>query len=413
MSNTIPVLITGAGPTGLSMAVELNRHGIAFRIIDKQTKPVPTSNALVAQTRTLEVWEDQGLLSDALTRGNILRGFNFYAKNKNIIHLDLNILNSDYPFVLGIAQHQTEVMLLDYLKNQGISVERETELIDFSEEKNQVKTTLRHPNGETEVLQADWVIACDGARSLLRTRCHIPFLGKELSQHFVLADLKIKSELPSNQVYAFMSDNGPLLLIQFDQNYSRLIAEVTHDPELSAAKSVTDEQLKRLVRERSPFKLELEKPVWTSGFWIHERIVSSYRHNNIFFAGDTAHIHSPAGGQGMNTGIQDVYNLAWKLALVINKKAPSTLLDSYHIEREQVGKSVLKKTTLLTWMISLHHPVLSFIRNWILSHVMRFEKIRKKIAEDMTQLAIHYKNSSVIEDHLKTCLGPPPGMRML
>ena len=254
---------------------------------------------------------------------------------------------------------------------------------------------------------------CDGGGSFLGTRCHIPFLGKELSQHFVLADLKIKSELPSNQVYAFMSDNGPLLLIQFDQNYSRLIAEVTHDPELSAAKSVTDEQLKRLVRERSPFKLELEKPVWTSGFWIHERIVSSYRHNNIFFAGDTAHIHSPAGGQGMNTGIQDVYNLAWKLALVINKKAPSTLLDSYHIEREQVGKSVLKKTTLLTWMISLHHPVLSFIRNWILSHVMRFEKIRKKIAEDMTQLAIHYKNSSVIEDHLKTCLGPPPGMRML
>lgn len=410
--NLTPVLIVGAGPSGLTMALELQRHGIPFRIIDKKIKPVPTSNALAAQTRTLEVWDDENLISAALTRGMPIYNFNGYANNKKIIDLNFKTIPSAFRFLLSISQHQTESMLLDRLQQKNILVEMNVELVDFSEGKR-IAAVLRHPDGSFEDIQTSWLIACDGSHSIIRTKLNVPFVGKELPQHFILADVKIKSDLPPNSVNAFFSDQGPFALIQFDKDYYRIIAEVTHHPEFKTAKNISLDQLQQLARERCPLPLALSEPIWTSGFWIHERMIHSFSKENIFFMGDAAHIHSPVGGLGMNTGIQDAYNLAWKLAMVIQNKAPAKILSTYQTERVPVAKTVLRNTTMLTRIVTLHNSLLCRLRNFMIAQLLKNEKNRQKMLANMTQLTIRYSDNLLVKECLPKAKGPHAGSRML
>jgi 2-polyprenyl-6-methoxyphenol hydroxylase-like FAD-dependent oxidoreductase len=413
MSNFTPVLIVGAGPTGLSMAIELTRYGIPFRIIDKQIKPVMTSNALIAQTRTIELWDDQNLLSQALPRGNKITGFKFSANHHTIFHADQQSLDGTHPFLLGISQHETETLLIKNLREQQVNIEMNIELIDLQEEDNEINVTIAHANQETEIIKTNWLIACDGAHSIIREKANMPFLGKKLKQHFVLADIKIKPLHFSKDIQAFSSPAGPLIIIQFDQDHARIIAEVTHDPDLSAATILTQAQLKKILTERCSIPLEFAEPVWTSGFWVQEKMVSAFRYHNIFFAGDAAHIHSPAGGQGMNTGIQDAYNLAWKLAFVIQHKSSPAILDSYHQERYPVAKSVLRKTTFLTRIMTLHNPILSCIRNFVFHQLGRIPIFCKTMFRNITQLDIHYKNSFLVKECMHMQPGPTAGTRFI
>lgn len=412
MNAAIPVLIVGAGPTGLTMAIELHRRDIPFRIIDKQNKPVPTSNALAAQTRTLEVWDDEGLLDNALSRGIEVKEFNLYADKKKILHADFSLLPSSHPYVLAIAQHETETMLIEHLQKNNVTIEMDVELVEFAEKENIVTATLKHADGQIEKIQAEWIIGCDGNRSIIRENSNIAFLGKELPQHFVLADAKINSTLPPNSFNGFLSEHGISIYMKYNKEYTRLIADVTHDAELSKAKSLTLEQIKRLALERCSFPLEISDPDWSSGFWIHERIASAYRSNRIFLAGDAAHVHSPAGGQGMNTGIQDSYNLAWKLALVIQGHADVSLLDSYYAERAPVAKRVLKDTTLLTNMMTTSNPIISFIRNVTLANLTKIKFFQKKFLSHLTELDIKYKQSRFIKNVFSETSGLPVGKLM-
>lgn len=414
MSNSIiPVLIIGAGPTGLTLAVELSRHNIPYRIIDKKSQPVVTSNALVAQTRTLEVWEDMGLLQHAFSRGNLIHAMNLYEQNKTLASINFELLNSLYPFVLGISQHETETMLIEYLGQKGISVGMEVELIDFIKRDEGISVTLQHTGGETENINAQYLIACDGGHSLIRNKLNLSFRGKDLEQHFVMADFDFQSTLEKDAGSIFVSPQGPLIFIKYNQKYARMIAEVSKDPELYSATSLTDEQINRLLCERCPVEIKITNPIWTSGFWIHERIISTYRHQNIFFAGDAAHIHSPIGGQGMNTGIQDAYNLAWKLALVIKQQAKPAILASYHDERYPIAKAVLKGTTAMTHIMTLHNSFLQKIRNSIISLAMKSTKIRQKIVNTITQLNICYKHSLLTKNNIGNYLAPKAGSRLI
>lgn len=413
MTNSIPVLIVGAGPTGLSMAIELERFGIPFRIIDKSIKPVSTSNALAVQPRTLEVWDDLGLITSALARGNRIDANNIFFSKTECLTINLNHIDSLYPFILALSQHHTEALMLEYLREKNIPIEMSTDLIDIYEETKGVTATLKHENGTNEKIHANWLIACDGGRSLVRTKLNIAFPGKELSDHFVLADLKIKSEMKKNQVYGFMGSKDILFIIHFDNEYSRIIANVTDDPELHEAKSLTLSQIQRLISERSFMPMEIEEPIWTSGFWLHERMINQYRHNRIFFAGDAAHIHSPVGGQGMNTGIQDANNLAWKLALVIQNKLNPDVLSTYHTERSVVAKAVLNNSTTMTKIVTLKNSFLCKLRNFLLNQILRFPRIQKAFAMQITELSIQYKNNLLVDDGLKTQSGPKAGTRFL
>ncbi|OGT45682.1 MAG: hypothetical protein A3E83_02900 [Gammaproteobacteria bacterium RIFCSPHIGHO2_12_FULL_41_20] len=413
MSNHLPVLIVGAGPTGLTAAIGLQRYGIPFRIIDKQIKPVTTSNAIVIQSRTLEVWDDLGLLSQALQNGNPIREFTVFANNKKIATVNLNLLEGVYQFSLGLAQSQTEQMMHTYLHAQRIPIETEVELSELQEQKDSVLVTLRHKDGKTETVTTDWLLACDGGHSFVRDKLQLAFQGKELTQHFIVADVYCSTLIAQQDLELFLSEDGPLILARYNKENMRIIAEVTGDAELHAAKVVTDAQIKRILAARCPIPLQIEKSLWTSGFWIHERLITQYSRERIFFLGDAAHLHSPAGGQGMNTGIQDAYNLTWKLALVIQGYAARVLLDSYHEERHRVAKALLRNTTVTTHMITLKNKWLQKLRNFIMQLVMKSEKNRKKLTMLFSQLAVNYCYSTWVHDCCGHQPGPAAGMRMI
>lgn len=410
---SIPVLIVGAGPTGLSMAIELNRYGIPCRIVDKRIKPVETSNALAAQTRTLEVWDDIGLLQRALERGIPLKGANLFSKDKQIAEITFSHLKSSFHFLLGISQHQIEEMLIEYLKEKDIFVEYQTELMNLISSNDSVEVSLKRPDATEEKLKPDWVIGCDGGHSQVREQSGIPFIGKELTQHFMLADLEIKSDLTKNKLNLFTSPKGILAIISFNDKYSRLIIDATHDPELKTAKSLTFAQLKRVVNERCPFDLEMKEPIWTSGFWIHARMAETFQMGRVFLAGDAAHIHSPAGGQGMNTGVQDANNLAWKLAWVMQGKANKVILETYNIERQSVASGILKGTTALTKVMTFKNPILQFLRNSFIAWASRSIKLQTFFTNTLAQLNIHYPSNLLVEDYLGKKPGPKAGTKAL
>jgi 2-polyprenyl-6-methoxyphenol hydroxylase-like FAD-dependent oxidoreductase len=412
MSNHIPVLIVGAGPTGLTFAIQLQRYGIPFRIIDKQTKPVITSNALAVQICTLEIWNELGILSKALPLGNKIEGLNIFSNKTRIANIELKDVKSSFPFILGLSQHQTETIMLEDLKEKNVHVEMNTDLISFAEKGSQISVSIQHLDRQVETLTTDWLIACDGGHSLIREKLNIPFQGKELPEHFVLADAEIKSELSPHQAYIFSSSDGPFMLIHYNHQYTRIIAEVSHDPILKQAKTLTFDQVKQLAKERFPFTMQISEPVWTSGFWIHEKIIKEYQHGHIFFVGDAAHIHSPAGGQGMNTGIQDAYNLSWKLALVLKNELNPQALSTYQQERKPVGEKVLKETTALTRMVSMHNPFLVFLRNIFVAFIFKFKFFRRAFANNFSQIKLHYSENLLIKNNAKFHLGPKAGTRM-
>jgi 2-polyprenyl-6-methoxyphenol hydroxylase-like FAD-dependent oxidoreductase len=305
-------------------------------------------------------------------------------------------------------------MLIKQLKKRKVTVEMDVELIDFYQDDTGATLTLRHSHGDEEEVHANWLIACDGSHSVIREKLNIPFVGKELEQHFVLADLVIQSdEISQEELSLFSSKHGLFAIIPFDKIYSRVLAEVSHDPELREAKMLTEEQLKRLFAQRCPFKLKFSEPVWTSGFWIHERMIPKYRHHRILFVGDAAHVHSPAGGQGMNTGIQDAYNLAWKLALLIQKKAKFSILETYQTERHPVGEQVLRDTSLLTKFMALNNSFLRTLRNFMIGWIGKSKRFQQAFAEKLSMINIRYQDSILVKDCMPRALGPAAGTRML
>jgi len=299
--------------------------------------------------------------------------------------------------------------MIKRLREKNIIVEMEVSVTDIQENDSNVRVILQHKDGRQEELNSEWVIACDGGNSFVREKLGISFTGKELTQHFVLADAEVQSDLIKDEGYVFISDDGMFLFIRFNEKYSRIIAEVSHDPLLNKAKNLTYEQVKQLAENLCPFPLKISEPVWTSGFWIHENMIANYRHKRIFFAGDAAHLHSPAGGQGMNTGIQDAYNLSWKLAYVLHGKCSEFLLDTYQIERQQVGRNVLRNTTLLTNVMTTHNFIVKHVRDFVISHLGKMNFVQKKIANTFSELATSYSKNLLVKDCMPWRSGPKVG----
>ncbi len=413
MGSTVPVLIIGAGPAGLTTAIELHRHKIPFRILDKNKKPVKTSNALAIHARTLEIWEEQGLLEKALAKGVIIKAVDFYEHDQHILHLSLDLINSVYPFTLSLPQNLTEELLTDFLKENNIFVEMEKEVTSIEEKEQHVICKTKNTHGEIEEINADWVITCDGAHSFVRKYMNIPFVGNEAHQHFVLADFNSKSPLLSQSFFIFLSNDGPLIVAQFSKKECRIIADVSHDNDLKNSTTVSYDQLKKLVSERCPYVFDVQEPSWTSGFTIRERLTKKFRHGKIFFVGDAAHVHSPAGGQGLNMGIQDAVNLSWKLAFVIQNKANAAILNTYHNERYPLAKSVLRSTAALTRFISINTRFFYVFRRFILNLLATFRFLRKRLTTQFSQTGIRYTDNYLTQDHLFFLSGPLAGTSLL
>jgi len=394
MNNHIPVLIVGAGPTGLTMACELARRGIPFRIIDKKPERTLTSNAVGMQPRTIELLDQMGIVNQFLKEGNFCNAAHMHVKGKTLGRISFNQLDSFYKFVLMIPQSETERLLLDRLAEFNKEVERTLELIDLKQENNTVISTIKDSEGNTETLTSDWLIGCDGANSMIRQKSGIVFPGEDLPEQFVVADAQMDSFQSNTELHVYFNKGTLFAVFALGSNKYRIAANIHQS---HPRKIFVEKEVKEIVNERSYGDYSVSAVSWISPFWIHSKIVNTMRSGAIFLAGDAAHIHSPAGGQGMNTGIQDAYNLAWKLSLVINGHANPTLLDSYHGERYPVVSKIVQRTERFTKAALFENPFLINLRNCVFKILFSQPKLLKKISMIVTQLAIQYKNSPVID----------------
>lgn len=400
MSDT-HVLIVGAGPTGLAMAVSLAQYGISCRIIDKKTELTQTSNALAVHSRTAEVFADLGVIDQALQHGKKLRGFNLYANQEKLFHADFADIPSQFNYVLALPQSQTEKVLAEKLEEYNIQVEYDKTLTNVTQDSQKITATITAANNNTETIDADYLIACDGGHSHIRQQLGINFTGEQLPQHFVMTDCDISSELSTDEMHAFLAKQGPVGLIPVGKTNYRLFFEVSQDEKLKDEKQPTFADFERLVDERLGGVVTIRNPSWISAFWISAKHIERYQDNRIFFAGDAAHVHSPAGGQGMNTGIQDAYNLAWKLAFVIKHTFNENFLASYEAERLPVAKHVLNASTDGTKMMSTSNPILQKIRNLAVKTLSHFDSVQQKLLLQLSELDVHYEDNQWLAEDLR------------
>ena len=407
MSN-LPVLIVGAGPTGL-MIMRIARQGVTFRIIDKKSERTLASNATWVQTRTIELLDQIGILDQFIKVGHPCEAINLYADGKQLSQLSLKHIDSIYPFILMLPQSKTEQILEEYLRELNHTVERSLELTDVKCSNETATSTLRHADGRTETIISDWLIACDGANSIVREKCGFHFPGEDLTEQFMVADATIDfSYMSKDEIHLFFDSGAILAAFPLGENRYRLAANLHLD---HPRKIFTEREVIEIVQERAHGKYYVTDVAWISLFWIHGKIAEHMRKGPIFLAGDAAHIHSPAGGQGMNTGIQDAFNLAWKLALVINEKAEPSLLESYQIERYPIVKEVVEQNEYFTKLALFDDTFVSKLQNF--SQALSDDNhiaLENKIGNQLTQLDIQYQNSPIVDyEFASTSL--QPGLR--
>jgi len=306
---TDPILIVGAGPTGLTAALELSRLGLPVRLIDKAKQPATTSRAVGVQARTLELLEQRGLAAEMVRLGNPGRAASVYGDGKRVVRLDFSRVDSRYDYVLFISQAETERILREAIGRHGVAVEREVELVGLSQDASShdpspVKAVLRHADGRLEQAQAPWLVSAEGAHSVVRTTLDLAFEGKTLDQEYVLGDLHIDGDLPQTDLHIFSSIHGFMGLFPMGDGRFRLIASnPLSTPKQAAEPSL--EALQGIYDQRSHIAARFHDMTWSSWFRINSRMVSRLKIGRLLLGGDAAHIHSPAAAQGMNTGIQD------------------------------------------------------------------------------------------------------------
>ena len=392
------VLVVGAGPTGLTMACELARHGITPRIIDKSPTPSIHSKAFGIHARTLELFETMGIVETMLAQGNICNGFDMYNRGNPLAHVIFDTIESNYPYFLILAQSDTERILNTHLESYGIKVEREKELVGIESTDSGIRARLKLSDGSLELIGCSYIAGCDGAHSTSRHLLGLEFTGAPYPNYWLLADCDLDWKYPLHHLSVFVHPAGVTAYFPLYSDRGRLmfeLPEATIDMEMAEP---TIEDVRRLMKEREIDYKSVGSPKWLAYFKLHHRIVDKYGYGRVFLCGDSAHIHSPIGGQGMNTGIQDAYNLAWKLALVLKRNSPESLLDSYNAERHRVGKGVVGLTDMAARMIGIHNPVLAAIRNKLVGVLSKLDPVQEKILTTLSQVEVNYRESPIVED---------------
>ncbi|CDY75957.1 monooxygenase, FAD-binding [Caballeronia glathei] len=403
-----PVLIVGAGPTGLAAAMSLARAHIPVRLIDKAHEPSPYSRAIGLQARTLELFEQHRIVAPFLELGHRARVANLYSNGQRLARLDFDPLQTRYPYLLFLDQSETERLLTEHLKTFSVRIERGVELHDFSQGAAGVQASLRHPNGREETLRPSYMIAADGAHSLVRHRLDIGFAGKTYEQTFLLADVQADSDWPDDEFHIFASGEGLAALFPMGGGRARLIADLPTPP--AAGARPTLEECRALVERRVHHRVKLSNLGWSSHFQLNSRMVDRLRVDRIFLAGDAAHVHSPAGAQGMNTGIQEALNLGWKIARMLAGGASERLLDTYHIERHPIERDVLRQSNMLTQMAGAEHGPMKLMRDHVMPALAAIGPLRDAMRRTVSELSIQYRRSPLTLERLLDG-GPRAGER--
>ena len=412
-----PILIVGAGPVGLTMALELSRYGVAVRLVDKAPQPTQTSKALVVWSRTLELLDRAGCTPGFLAAGLHGRGATVRKGAQVLGQTSFETVASHYNFALMIPQSETERLLAAHLETLGVTVEREVELTGFSDDGDHVAARLRHADGREERVETPYLLGCDGAHSAVRHGLGVAFDGAPQGDDWFLADVRLEGPgaPPVDEVAAYQHHDGPFIIFPMPGGRARVIACVGRTDPGHPRPDPTLEEVQAVVDRRTAGGFRVVDPNWLSNFHINERKVADYRVGRVFLSGDAAHIHSPFGGQGMNTGMQDAFGLAWRLALV-SRGGPARLLDSYSAERSAVGDMVLANVTRLTDMATLKNPVAQAARNLAIRVALGFHYVRERMATQASEIEIAYARSPLSRgphagdrfapEHYA---GPPPG----
>jgi 2-polyprenyl-6-methoxyphenol hydroxylase-like FAD-dependent oxidoreductase len=374
-------LIVGAGPSGLMMACQLALRNIPFRIIEKNEHHSNYSGALIIQPRTLEIFDQMGIAEKAMASGVCAHKINIIFNRVKSLTLELKDLGKDlskFPNLLMLEQSKTEQLLINFIKDYGYAVERRTTLLRLCPDSDDVTVILKLPDGSEEIIKTPYLIAADGGQSLVRTQLNIPFLGKSHKLSLFVLDTKAEINLPSNTISFFFSKNASSGIFPLTSGMWRI--DGTIPKELETKDILTFNDIEKNFAQRIGMDVKLYDPQWFSVFHSHQRYAGLFRQNRIFLIGDAAHVLSPVGAQGMNTGLQDAYNLAWKLAMVIEGQAKDSLLDSYHEERQHLAKKLVSSTDRAFQMVTSNSFLAKKFRLGIAPLLLRllFSIIQKK-----------------------------------
>ena len=395
------VLIIGAGPTGLMMASQLARFGVDAIIIDQKLGVTTKSKALAVQARVMEAYQQMGIATEAVEQGMMGKGVNFIVKGKKIRRIDLENMGkglSPFPYIHMLEQSKNEALLNSFLEANGGGVLWNTTLDSFTEDENGVTATLNHKNGEVLTVQADWLIGADGASSPVRKQMGMTFKGDTYEQTFFVADVQIDWSFEAHELFICLSKNDFMAFFPMKgDRHFRLVGAVPK--EMIGQPDLRFQDILAELIPKMDFELNLQHLTWFATYKIHHRVVNNFQRGRCFLAGDAAHIHSPAGGQGMNTGLMDAYNLAWKLALVIQEKASPKLLKTYNEERLPFAKQLVKTTDTAFETIASPNPLIRFFRLNFFPHALKFATsfaaTRKFAFKTVSQIAVNYRQGSL------------------
>ena len=412
----VDALIIGAGPVGLTMAAELKRYGLSIRIVDKDFGRTDKSKAVAVWARTLELLDRMGagVSQRFIDAGLKAECTNIFAGGEQIAHVDLSTVDTPYKFLLLIQQSETERLLEEHLAALGAKVERQVELKTFEQSSDVVTCTLAHADGIEEKVEALWLIGCDGAHSTVRHQLGMSFEGSTMLNDFIVADLHLDGMQGPPEGNIYWHAQGILALFPLGGTRYRVIADVGESVSnaMGEHRAPTLEEIQQILDTRGPKGLVAKDPVWLSLFAINERKVADYRAQRVFLAGDAAHVHSPAGGQGMNTGMHDAFNLAWKLSLASRGLcAAEPLLASYSSERSAVAKQVLEQTGRTTAIALMRGEAKQTIRNHVAALVFGLAPVRHAMANILSEVSVGYPDSPLNRSCDCEHAGPAPGTR--
>ena len=397
----VDVLIVGAGPTGLTLAIECIRYKLSFRIIDQEEKPTQYSKAIAIQARTLETFQRMGIHERFIEQGIQIQRSNLYFNGKLRAQVFLRHIPSPFRYVLSLEQSKTELIFTEVLNEHGFSVERSTKLLSYEERDG--KYYVQTNKG---IISAKYLVGCDGAHSFIRKTMGCTFKGKTFKDIFSLADVEVNWNRPHDELHVFIQKEGVCAALPLpESNRYRLIFQLQRlrgllkdqymngdgviDPKELAIPTIFE--IEKLLSRCANEPVSVSNSRWIANFHINSRLSNMYRKGNTFLLGDAAHIHSPVGGQGMNTGIQDAFNLGWKLAYVEKKTSPISLLDTFERERHDLGKKLLKATEEASEFFTTHSFRKIKLMGYLLSVVSKFQFIQKKIVGAISQTNIRYQ----------------------
>jgi 2-polyprenyl-6-methoxyphenol hydroxylase-like FAD-dependent oxidoreductase len=407
------VLIVGAGPTGLMLANQLGRRGVRAMIIDRHSGPAQQSRAMAVHARTLEIYSKLGIAGRALALGQPGSGANMWANGERKARIplgDMGATLSPFPYVLILGQDDNERIMGEKLRDWGVAVQWNTELISFEQQSDHVRATLKQPDGSTVNIKAAYVAGCDGGRSAVRELSGIKFPGAPYEHVFFVADTEAVGPMIQNELNVYLWKDGFHLFFPMrGTNRWRVIGILPK--QFRGNDGLTFEEVVPQITQEAGANLTFTSCSWFSTYRIHHRCVERFRDRRCFLLGDAAHVHSPMGGQGMNTGLQDAYNLAWKLALVVQGRADAALLDTYEAERLPVAQQLLHTTDRAFTLVVSESWLAGLFRTRVVAKIaaiaMKRERVRTRAFRALSQIGIRYSGSPLSQSLAEQANGAP------